>query len=170
MRKISITSSRRISNYKVILEELVDEFGYDYYPSILAWCNVIKDDSDPSLYWNLYLIKYNNKPVGICGFYSHYSFTVDELWLAYFGVIPKYRNKKIGGFAMEWMKRKAKKLGCQSLMAYMNHDQENSPLEFYKRHGFKKLDTVKQYLTKHPELDMSYFDNPKHFVIQCNLS
>ena len=170
MGKISITISRRLKDYKIVLEELVDEFGYEYYPSILAWCNVIKDEAHPTLYWDLYLIRYNGKPVGICGFYSFYSYSIDELWLSYFGVIPKYRNNKIGGHAIEWMKRKAKKLGCQSLMAYMDNDQDQSPLEFYKRHGFKKVGTVKQYLDENPHLDMSFFENPKHFVIEYQIS
>jgi GNAT superfamily N-acetyltransferase len=167
--KIKIVVSRKLSDYKEILEELVDEFGYEYYPSILAWCNVIKDDSHPSLYWDLYLIKYDDKPVGICGFYTQYANTLEEMWLAYFGVIPKYRNKKIGAFAIEWMKEQAKNVGCESLKAYMDNDKKKSPLKFYQRHGFKILGTVRKYIKDNPQLDMDFFDSPKHFIIECKL-
>jgi len=161
---ITIIQSRDIHDYKPILEELVEDFGYVYYYAILTWCGILGNDDHN--YWQVYLIKQKNKVIGICGLYSQSSST-KELWLGWFGIIPSHRNKNIGQLALEWMMDNAKSIGCKKLMSYV--DEDGKPLPFYYRNGFKNIGTVKKYLKSHPKLSEDDFEDMKDYVIEREL-
>lgn len=165
---LSVEQSRNIHDYKIILQSLIDDFGYTYYHAILIWCKIIDDDEDDNKYWQVYLIKWNGEVVGICGLYSQYKNTTDELWLGWFGIIPTKRNDRIGQHALNWMKQNAKSIGCKKLMSYV--DEDGKPLPFYYRNSFKRVGTVKEYLSTHHELSIKSFENGNDHIIECLLS
>lgn len=164
--EFSFEQSRDISDYKSILEGLVEDFGYAYYPAILKWCKII-DDPEKTQYWEIYLIKCNKEVIGICGLYSLYDDFIDELWLGWFGVLPEHRNKKIGEKTLNFLKENAKSIGCKKIMSYV--DAHGKPLPFYYRNGFKRVSSVKEYLEQHPQLSIKAFGNENDHVIECNI-
>jgi len=169
MKNIEIFQSKNIYDYKNILEGLTKDFGFIYYHAILSWCGIIKnsDWKSEKKYWQVYLIKYDDEIVGICGLYSLYEYKTDELWLGWFGIIPSERNLGIGEYALNWMKDIAKSLGCKSLKSYV--DSKGKPLNFYYRNGFKRICLVKEYLNMNKDLSLSEFEEENDIIIECLL-
>jgi GNAT superfamily N-acetyltransferase len=122
-----------------------------------------QDEEDQYKYWQLWLIKKDNVVIGICGLYSLYPHATDELWLSWFGIIPEFRSTGIGGIVLEWLKTKAKILGCNRLMSYV--DKKGYPLEFYYRHKFSIVASTKEYLRSHPELSADSFGSGNDHII-----
>jgi GNAT superfamily N-acetyltransferase len=164
---LRIIQSKNIHDYKIILESLIGDFGFIYYHTILTWCGIIGDNENDNKYWQIYLMQLNNETVGICGLYSLYENSYDELWLGWFGVIPEKRNKNIGQDTLDWMKENAKSLGCKKLMAYV--DKNGKPLSFYYRNNFKRIGTVKDYLLEHTELSSDLFESENDHVIKLDI-
>lgn len=169
MKTINIFQSKNIYDYKIILESLIEDFGFIYYHAILSWCGIITESEwkNKDKYWQVYLIKYDDEIVGICGLYSLYENRTDELWLGWFGIIPSKRNLKIGEYALGWMKENAKSLGCKSLKSYV--DSKGKPLNFYYRNRFKKICLVKEYLDINKELSLNEFEKEDDIIIECKL-
>ena len=166
--KLSIIQSKNINDYKPILEGLVGDFGHIYYHAILTWCGIINADwYKDNKYWQVYLVKHDDNVVGICGLYSHYENSIDELWLGWFGTIPEFRNKKIGQFALEWMIENSKSIGCSKIMSYVNTD--GKPLSFYYRNGFKRICSVSEYLEIHKDLNIDEFEGMDDHVIEFKM-
>ncbi len=165
---INIFQSKNINDYKNILEGLIEDFGFIYYHAILSWCGIIENSLWKSnKYWQVYLIKYNDDIVGICGLYSLYENRTDELWLGWFGIIPSERNLGIGEYALNWMKDNAKLLGCKKIKSYV--DKDGKPLNFYYRNGFKKICLVKEYLQLNKDLSLDEFENYDDIIIEYEL-
>lgn len=163
---IYLTQSKNIHHYQPILEGLTEDFDYEYYHDILMWCNIITNNHR-DYHWQVYLIKSGDEVIGICGLYSLYPHSVEELWLGWFGIIPSMRNQGAGQYALDWMKEKAKSIGCKKLMSYVGAD--GGPLGFYFRNGFRVIGTVENYLIAHPELTMDSFGDKGYHIIECNL-
>lgn len=93
-----------------------------------------------------YYLAYNkNAPVGITGFY-YYPDYKEEMWLAWFGVIPKYRNK---GYAMEilnWSISKAKNDGKKVLRLYTDAIENADAIKLYKKTGFEGIKYTSEIL------------------------
>lgn len=64
-----------------------------------------------------YLIKYEEKFIGISGIYSYPQYPKDA-WLAWFGILPIYRRKGIGSKTLEFLKKVAKNNNFKSLRVY----------------------------------------------------
>jgi len=163
---ISFSNSRRLSDFKPLLDSLVPDMGYMYIHSILVWCEVIEEDSD-DIFWEVWLIKYKGKVVGMCGLYAQKENYTKELWLGWFGVIPEMRSMGIGEEALRFMENKAKTVGCKKIMSYV--DRKGKPLNFYYRNGFRRVSYVKQYLKNHPKMDRDCFENLDDHIIEKTL-
>ncbi len=171
MSNIEIIQSKNIHDYKPVLENLVKDFGFIYYHTILCWCGVIDEEPEyKNKYWDLWLIKYNNQVVGICGLYSRHDNNVDELWLGWFGIVPDVRKKTfinnltLGEYVLNWMETHAKSLGCKKIMSDV--DKNRKALNFYFRNGYRLVGLVGEYLEKHPELNKDDFEDMHDFVIE----
>lgn len=163
---LEFVTSREITDYKSILTNLVDDFGLDFYPAILTWCEIL-DDTDPfkDKFWQVYLVKHNNYVVGVCGLYELDN--KEELWLGWFGIIPTYRGRKFGKISLDFMKSIAKSRDCKKILSYV--DKEGKPLEFYYKNGFKLISTVKDYLKKHKNLNKDSFGSLDDYIIEYDI-
>jgi GNAT superfamily N-acetyltransferase len=163
---INFKQSRNIHDYRPILEGLVDDFGYTYYHAILSWCKII-DLEGESEFWEVFLIHNNHDEIiGICGLYSMLPGT-EELWLGWFGILPKYRNAGVGQRAYESLEAYAICLGATSIRTYV--DKAGKPLSFYYRNGFINVGTVGEYLEANTELSKNDFENMDDFVLVKDL-
>jgi GNAT superfamily N-acetyltransferase len=164
--EISISYSKNIYDFKNILEGFVDDFGFTYYHTILGWCNILDYPQD-GCYWQVYLVKRREEIIGICGLYSNFPDYTEELWLGWFGIVPKYRNNKYGELVLDWLKITAKDLGANKILSYV--DKNGKPLNFYKRNGFKITGTVKDYLKENKNVSRDNFENLKDYIISCDI-
>lgn len=163
----SFVQTREIKDWKPVLENLVADFGYSYYHAVLAWCGII-DNSSPDDFWEVWAIKFEGKVVGICGLYSQAPNFTDELWLGWLGIIPEYRNKKIGEKVLLFLKHICQEYKCRTLLSYV--DKKGKPLNFYYRNGFTFKGTVAEYISDKPEIEANfseYFMNREDSVISC---
>lgn len=158
---IKLVKSVNVKDFKPIFEGLIDDFGYIYYHAILSWCGII--DRRKEKFWEVWLIKWDNETIGICGLYSQRKGDVSELWLGWFGILPDYRNCGLGAKVLGLMEKKAAKLGCERIYSYV--DADGAPLPFYYRNGFKRVCSVKTYLKKNRDLTMEDFESADDHVI-----
>lgn len=169
--KLSFIQSRTIETFGPILKPLADDFTAIFYHTVLVWCKIIPpDDNKVNRYWEVWLVYLNNKPIGICGLYTlHTAENLDELWLGWLGIIPEFRNLKLGTQIMEHLYVEAKKVGCKRIYSYV--DKGGAPLNFYNREGFKVIGTVQEYLNSNNILaiDGDDFESPDDFVIMKEL-
>jgi len=162
-----LDDTRDLKEFKPILEGLVDDFGYTYYHAILTWCGIIHTDrEDDVCFWQVWVIKKEGRTVGICGMYSLVP-GVETLWLGWFGILPEFRNLKIGEDVLKTMEAYAKKIGCKTIRTYV--DEEGKPLSFYFRNGFKKIGIVSEIIEKEG-YDPEEFEGLNDHVLEKNLA
>ena len=164
--KVKLIQSRDIKDYSSILEGLTNVFEYDYWHAILCWCKIIETTQKDNKFWEVWIIKHKNKTIGICGLYSLYEHSTEELWLGWFGILEEYRDKGLGKLALDDMIKKAKNLKCKTLCTYV--DKDKKPVPFYERNGFKVICRVNKYVKKH-KLSMYDFSGKKDFVLKNKL-
>lgn len=161
---MKLIQSRNITDYKQLMEEMIDDFGVDFYPSILNWCGIINTFNNN--FWQMYLIQENNEIIGMCGLYALNKKKTDELWLGWFGILPDKQGKEVGSKALKLLEQKAKEFNCKKLCAWISH---NSPevVGFYKKNDYNYIGTVLKFLHKNrTKYKFSDFDNLKDFVIE----
>lgn len=165
--EIVMAHSRNVLDYKLIFESFIQDFGYGYYHTILTWCGIIDDDSDPELHWQIYLVKdLSGNVLGICGLYSLRP-GFEELWLGWFGVIPCKRGLGLGKEVLTFLKGVAASLGAKKLMSYVDFD--GAPLGFYYKQGFKRVCNVQEYLNINPEISDESFESMEDHIIEFDL-
>lgn len=154
--------SKNIEDYKNLIRKLSPVFGKEFKYTVKCWCN---DDYDDDCYWNIWLVEKDNEIIGICGLYSHDRST-KNLWLGWLGIIPKYRNLKLGSSIMKHLYKECKKVKCENLYSYV--DKDGRPLNFYFKENFKIIDTVKGFLKKN-NIDRDYFEDLNDHIIHKKL-
>ena len=160
--KLEYIKSKNIEDYKKLIDELFADFGEHFAQSISYYCD---DDYDKSNYWQIYLVKYDDDIIGICGLYTINDIT-SEMWLGWFGIIPEMRNKKIGSIIIDYLKETAKNLGDSKIKSYV--DSNGKPLNFYYRNNFKLFGTVREYAKKY-NISLDHFEDVNDFVIECDI-
>ncbi len=163
---ISLVQTRRLKAYRPILEGFILDFGYTYYHAILSWCGVLDKGDKSEHFWEVFIIKYKRKTIGICGLYSLHPGSTDQLWLGWFGVLDEYRNKNLGTLVLNQLEEKAIKENCTELCVYI--DKNKKPLNFYHKNGFIDASTVGEY-TKENGLPIEYFEDKEDLVLTKGL-
>ncbi len=158
-----LKESKEIHDYQPILEGLINDFGYSYYASILAYCGII-DKEVEHCYWRKWLIRSGGKTVGMCGLYSMEN-DENELWIGWFGILPGFRGNGIGQDVLEQMIMHAKTIGCKRILSYVITEKA---LNFYYKSGFKRICSVKEYIRKHPDYKDN-FDRKTDHIIQLDI-
>ena len=80
-----------------------------------------------------YLVYVGNVPMGVTGIYSYHEYPEDA-WLAWFGVLPNFRNQGYGGLIFDWTVLLAKEKGYQSLRLYSDETFRDAH-QLYKKKG-----------------------------------
>src|ERR1700748_1361550 len=144
--EIKLQASKNIKQFGPLFDGLFKDFYYALWDSILMWCNVKENTIIKKRFWKVFLIKYQYTVVGLIGLYSiPKNRNTSELWIGSFAVLPAYRNKYIGKAALIELFKKAKQENCTVLYAYVKKNNRNA-LRFYKRHGFKRISNVEDYI------------------------
>lgn len=165
---LTYIQSREITDYTILLNNLYEDFHDHFCHTILCWCELMKKGQQPeeSYLWEVWIIKQDDKTIGICGLYSIDKDSVENLWLGWFGIIPDFRFQKLGNVVIDFLKEKAKEIGATNIMSYVGSD--GKPLTFYKRNGFEVIGTVGEYIKEH-NLDLSNFEVEEDYVIKIDL-
>lgn len=162
MKKITFIQTRNIYDYSPLLDGLFDDFGYAFQETILEWCGVLTCENKET-FQQIYVVKLGNKVIGTCGLYSYFYDTIEELWLGWFALIPKYRNKNLGVDMIQFVEAKAKEVGCKKILSFVY--KEGTPLNFYFRNGYKRVGTVKTYVKNNSHMDRDYFESLSDIII-----
>lgn len=118
---------------------------------------VNKDISDwrEVRYWKYYCVR-NDKSeiVAITGLYNEKDkHAEDEVWLGWFGVIPKCRGMGIGREVLEWSIKEAKQLGYKKLKLWTTtYPDEANAQELYEKVGLKIFHKEKYPNTEYEKL------------------
>lgn len=166
--KLEFKRTRNIYDFGPIIHPLIEEFGLPFAETLFIWCKVTPEflDPDDCTLWEVWLVKYRNRPVGICGLYS-LTESRDEVWLGWLGILPELRKKGIGKHIMKHLVDRAKKHKANCVMAYVS--KEGKPLSFYKREGFKITGRVKDYLKLNKHVSMDDFEDKNDYIIKKEL-
>jgi len=84
-----------------------------------------------------FLIFYQN--VGVC--YFAFTKKKESLFLSKIYVLKKYRGKKIGKTALEFIEAKAKEMGYNTISLTVNKNNTHSIMA-YERIGYKKIEPI----------------------------
>lgn len=83
-----------------------------------------------------YYIHYDGEsPVGISGIYSE-PIDSDSLWLGWFGVLEKYRNRGYGSSILNAFETECKHRGMKFARLYTAVENNDSAIHFYKKRGY----------------------------------
>lgn len=80
-----------------------------------------------------YIAILKNEPIGITGLYS---INKKEVWLAWFGILPNYRNRGYGEELLKETINLAKKLGYEGLRLYTDKVGNSKAIKLYEKVGF----------------------------------
>lgn len=83
-----------------------------------------------------YLVYYDGKLVGITGLYSYVNKWPKDAWIAWYGVLPKYRRVGIGSDILNWTIGKAKELRYENIRLYTDIKENEIATKLYKKSGF----------------------------------
>jgi len=86
---------------------------------------------DTSTYW---LCIDNNEFIGITGLYSYFEYPKD-VWLGWFGVLPKFRERGYGKRVLLWTMEKAKELGFENFRLYTDIVYDKEAVNLYRKIG-----------------------------------
>ena len=162
---ITYIQSKNISDYTILLDGLYSDFGSHLCHTILCWCGLMKSSKSFYQFWQVWIVKQDDKTIGICGLYS-LDDKVDTLWLGWFGILPELRNQRLGENVINYLKDTSIEVGASKLMSYV--DQDGKPLPFYQRNGFIVKCRVGEYVKEH-NLDISEFEDENDYIIEYTL-
>lgn len=80
-----------------------------------------------------YIAYVNDKAIGITGIYRYQE---KEAWLAWFGILPKWRNKGYGKELLEETMKIAKEKGYKTLRLYTDKAENAKAIRLYEKLGF----------------------------------
>lgn len=167
---IKLTQSENIHDFRPVLEGLTDDFGYDHYHAIMAWCGIIDPEmrGPDAAFWRVWLIKdqETDATIGLCGLYALDDST-EELWLGWFGILNEYRNKHLGEQALILMEGVAESQGCKTMWVHVS--KKGKPLTFYFRNGFQYVCRVKTFIKWYPDYK-EHFDKPMDYILKKQLA
>ena len=103
---------------------------------------------------NYWLVKVDDKYVGICGLYA-YNNNPKDVWLGWFGVLSSQRGKGYATQIFNFCMNEAKQLGFETLRLYTDEKDNAKAVKFYQ-----KLDMISEV-----------YNNPQdtHFEISQTL-
>lgn len=135
----------------------------------------LEQEKNNFAYLQYYLIRYQEKFIGIAGLYSYKEYPCDA-WLGWFGILPDYRRKHIGSNAIDFLKATAKKLKFKNLRVYTDSYSNYYACKLYSKHFEKKEEYTNEsgkyyqvgktliYSTSLTDKEVSLWDNKNIFL------
>lgn len=164
--QVKLQESKNIKHFGPLFESegLIEDFDYGLWDSILTWCNIKENTISKERYWKVFLIRYEGKVVGLCGFYSIPEVrNREEVWLSTFFILPEYRNKGIGKAVILALSKEAKLFGFKYIYSYVSKNNRKA-LRFYKRQGFERICDVAQYRRRYKLRKYEFEDMQDHII------
>lgn len=89
-----------------------------------------------------YVLKLNDKIVGISGLYYDYEDPLNVMWLDYLAVLQEFQNKGLGTMLLDNLVKVAKKKNVKMLCVFTDR---NPAVIFYQKMGFEVCGEIKNY-------------------------
>lgn len=89
----------------------------------------------PNDHVKYYLAYLKDTPIAITGLYYYPNYQ-DEMWLAWFGVLPDYQGKGYGKDVLKWSINKSLSEGKRVLRLYTDESAMSKAVNLYKSFGF----------------------------------
>jgi GNAT superfamily N-acetyltransferase len=94
-----------------------------------------------------YLWFQNNTVAGIVGLHHYEWGPPENVWLAWFAILPELQGKGYGQKLLDAVEGKAKKIGYKKFFVETyNHPDFNKAIRFYKKYGFVEAGRIDNYL------------------------
>lgn len=103
------------------------------FPSFNAYNNYMSSINDNKLL-KYYLLYNNNTCIGISGFYMTHE-DIDSGWLGWFGILPEYRRKHLGTYALQMFFNECLENGCSHARLYTDLYDNYATIQFYLKNG-----------------------------------
>lgn len=123
----AIEVQRSIFNEDGLLN-ILDSLDYELFLSLTN----LPYPNDHVKYFLAYL---NDKPIAITGLYYYPNYE-DEMWLAWFGVLPEYQGRGYGKEVLKWSIAKSISEGKKVLRLYTDETNMQKATNLYKKMGF----------------------------------
>lgn len=161
--KVKLIQSRDKRKYQSLIRGFRKEFGKSFEEAINDWCN--KEPIEKGAYWQVWLMvnAKTGEVIGITGLYSLPPYNNFEVFLGWFGILPKYRKMRLGTDLLKWTSAKAKRLGYYYLSAEMNRDRK--PWKFYNNNGFFIDSKVSSFVKQNNGMTADLFISRHNIVI-----
>ena len=165
---VELINTHNFIDFKPLMV-LKNEFGQEFIDDMKFYCREtsntnISDHAEPGSDWRVFIIKSNNKTVGVNGFYRiKDSNNPNEYWLAWFGILPEYRGTGVAKKSIEKLIEiiKLENSNFNSLMVYTEDDNIRAQ-KFYHKLEFEYLSSVDEYCEK------NNIQKDKYFVMEDN--
>ncbi len=135
-----LIQTRNIIDLIPFLQEL--EFGDKFSLSMLHWCGIGKR-SYPLEFWEVYIAKVEDEPMGVIGLYRQVHTPVGVVWIGWFGVRPSFRGRGLGTQMLRDLVKIAKEYKFKELWVFTDRENRGA-LRFYEKFGFINLGTVEE--------------------------
>jgi len=83
-----------------------------------------------------YLVYNDNDLIGITGLYCNKELYPNDVWIAWYGVLPKYRGKGFGEQILIKTMELGKKQGYETMRLYTDANESANAINLYKKVGF----------------------------------
>lgn len=135
LNNLEFTQSLDISDYKLFISELTSELGQSFQRSLYNWCK-LKERPYPLVDWQIFIVKENSIPVGICSHYRQPEDLLNRYWIGWIGTLRKYRRIGIGSAMLGFIeKRLFNEYRAKEAWVYTENTEA---ILFYEINGYRK--------------------------------
>lgn len=138
---VKLVETKEIQMFLPVMREI--DFGDRFLLSMLHWCGIGRR-STPLDYWKVFLLRAQDKIVGVSGLYRQPGMTQTVCWVGWFGIRPHFRRQGFGKSAMYGLIDFARSIGCQELWVYTG-SSDDIAVGFYTDLGFEVLGAAAQW-------------------------
>lgn len=150
----------RINKDNIIIASKIQ---YQIFPNACAYAYYLENINKECLPLEL-LVYYDTEPIGVIGLYEIKAFS-DTIWISWFGILEKYRNKGIGKKMIEDIKEIAKSYHKKFLRLYTYEVWNHVAQPFYD----KVMEISEYYYNDKENQENIQIGRPKIYGISlCN--
>ena len=133
----NVLRTEDIQYFLPLLKEMT-EFNERFLLAMLRWCGYGRKRCIELAQWDVYVVFHLDQSIGVTGIYCEQGDPAERCWLGWFGIIPRYRRKKIGSYLFNSTCNIASEKGFSHLYIYTGGIDE-AAISFYKSIGCYQL-------------------------------